>query len=109
MLVACRLAGQSALEAHYPGRPFLTSSSATAALRDPNDKRPNRPFAALAQKRPGLSGPSPRRMKVSAHRFPVLASIAPYGAADLRDHDGIRERRLEWPSNLHTDWQIQLD
>jgi hypothetical protein len=31
MLVACRLAGLSALEAHYPGRPSLTSSSTTSA------------------------------------------------------------------------------
>jgi hypothetical protein len=31
MLVACRLAGLSALEAHYPGRLSLTSS--WAALR----------------------------------------------------------------------------
>ena len=44
MLVACRLAGLSALDARYPGRPFLTSSS-TAMRSMTAAKVPFSPFA----------------------------------------------------------------
>jgi hypothetical protein len=47
-------------------------------------------FAALARKRPGLSGPWPRRAEIRPRRLPALPLVAPCGTADLRSRTMVR-------------------
>jgi hypothetical protein len=54
MLVACRLVGLSALEAHYPARSALASSSASAAMRDPNELAAKSSVQGSRPEKPGV-------------------------------------------------------
>jgi hypothetical protein len=55
MLLACRLAGLSALEAHYAGLGALTQSAVPRYSASPSDQRPQTPPAAAGGTAPSAS------------------------------------------------------
>jgi hypothetical protein len=103
MLVACRLAGLSAFERHYPGPPALASSCGMRfnARRDPLlGSGPD-----LARK-PGRHGASPRACPSldPAARFPALRLMAqrPYARRPCAQFNTVFGFRCARPATAKT-------